>query len=378
MTEQDSNGTNVESVAVIGAGGVIGSHLVRHLGRMKAINKVILVDPDSYESSNLANQDITTEDTGKRKVDVQARQLQKINPELPVVPIASAVRDVPRGALRTDVVLTCLDSRRARQDVNTIAWHLGVPWIDSGVEGGSMLARINTYFPAEDRPCLECSWGDADYRTIEQEYPCGGGGTTAYPTGAPSSLGALAAALQAVELMDLLSGRRKTTDLGRQVVIDASHHKVLVSEYRRNPGCRLQDHATWEIERLEFEPTEISIEDCLFLGPLDARSQADHGLRVEGSSFVRRLTCPLCGAHRQLMRLEASLGLEETRCDGCGGTMVAAGFDKIERIGPATTPDLSAARSLASIGIRQGEIVSIGIPGNETHIEIGGMRGRVH
>jgi len=122
-------------IATIGAGGNIGSHLVPHLGRLPGIERVTLVDPDNYERRNLWSQDITPGAIGRSKARVQARRLQRINPQLRVEAIASAVEDVPLGRLRCDLILACLDSRRARQTVNEVAWRLGIPWIDAGVLG---------------------------------------------------------------------------------------------------------------------------------------------------------------------------------------------------------------------------------------------------
>jgi tRNA A37 threonylcarbamoyladenosine dehydratase len=105
----------VKSVTLIGAGGNIGSHLVPHLGRMPGIQKVTLVDRDIYEERNLISQDILADDIDKPKAHVQASRLRAINPNLHVTPIVGAVENLPLGILRSDVVLTALDSRRSRQ-----------------------------------------------------------------------------------------------------------------------------------------------------------------------------------------------------------------------------------------------------------------------
>ena len=76
-------------------------------------------------------------------------------------------------------------SRRARQHVNLIARRLGTPWIDAGVEGGSRLARITTYFPGEELPCLECGWSQQDYASLEQVYACDNGEVVTPSSAAP-------------------------------------------------------------------------------------------------------------------------------------------------------------------------------------------------
>ena len=56
--------------------------------------------------------------------------------------------------------------RSARQSINRIAFRLGVPSIDAGLDrAGSVRARV--YVPGMG-DCLECSWGARDYELLEQ------------------------------------------------------------------------------------------------------------------------------------------------------------------------------------------------------------------
>jgi adenylyltransferase/sulfurtransferase len=176
---------------------------------MSGIGRVTLIDRDTYEKKNLLSQDITPQDVGRSKAAVQARRLRRINPALRVDVIVDAVQNVPLGQLRADIILACLDSRTARQYVNQAAWRLGVLWIDSGVEGRGLLARVNVYVPGPDTPCLECAWDEQDYEALEQTYPCQGETGEPAPTNASSSLGALAASLQAIECQKLLSHKSR-------------------------------------------------------------------------------------------------------------------------------------------------------------------------
>src|SRR6185295_12516568 len=236
--------TPAKRIVVVGAGGNIGSHLVPHLARMPNAGHVTLIDRDVYEAKNLSSQDISPGDVGKRKVGVQARRMRRINHELQAEAIFDAVERVPLGKLKADVILACLDSRIARQHVSQFAWRLGVPLIDSGVEPTSLLARVNVYLPGPDSPCLECAWDDRDYDALEQTYPCAGFVSNAAATNAPSTLGALAASLQAIECQKLLSGQFESVAVSKQVLIDAAHHKHYVTAFRRNPNCRF-DHEVW-------------------------------------------------------------------------------------------------------------------------------------
>jgi len=336
-------------VAVIGAGGNIGSHLIPHLARLPRLGGLLLVDRDVYEAGNLSGQDITLADVGKPKAEVQARRARQINPLLRVSVEAADVEGVPRGRLRSDVILSCVDSRRARQATNEGAWRLGVPWIDAGVLGDQMLARVSGYWPGDESPCLECAWSEQDYAQLEQEYPCNGGPREARPTGAPSSLGALAAALLAIECAKVLEGDTSRTVFASQVTVDAAWHKLLVTSFRRNSACRF-DHRTWRIERFPMELEEATVADLLRLGA---------SVRVEGHRFVRRLTCGNCGEQREALELERAPRRVMRRCPKCGAPSAAMGFDASERLENTLAPEW-APLSLGRVGLKAGDIIQIG------------------
>ena len=357
-----------KSIVVVGAGGNIGSHLVSHLARFEPVARITLIDKDRYEPANVRSQDIMPRDVGKLKAVVQARRLLRINRRLRVEAITDAVERVPLGRLRADVILACLDSRIARQHVNQFGWRLGVPLIDAGVEAGGLLARVNVYVPGPDNPCLECAWDDRDYEALEQTYPCQGFATTIAATNAPSSLGALAAALQAIECQKLLKGEFDRVAFGKQVLIDASHHKHYVTSFRRNPNCRFSGHDVWNIQRLSCSLKEFTLDQALKLGPASVGGSV--GLSLEGKPFVRRLACTGCGAARSLLRLECSLRDTDRTCAKCGRRMVAGGFDFLERLSRAYVSRRELGRSLKRLGLRQGDVFTIGDGVREFHYEI--------
>lgn len=361
----------MQRTAVVGAGGNIGSHLVPHLGRIPGVGQVTLIDWDIYEERNLLSQDIIPLDMGKPKATVQARRLRRINPTLHVNAIADAVQNVPLGHLRADVIVACLDSRSARQYVNWAAWRLGVPWIDAGVEGGGLLVRVNVYMPGPGAPCLECAWDERDYAALEQTYPCQGQTAKPAPSNAPSSLGALAASLQVIECQKLLAEQWDRVAVGRQVLIDAAYHKHYVTAFQRNPQCRF-DHAVWNIGKVGRQPEELAILQALELGRRTGGEEGPLTLRVEGRTFVKKLSCPGCGQTRSLLRLYGRLSPAERTCAQCGLELVAAGFDMVDRLDAVSLSKKVLARSLRNIGFRPGDVFTVsGGPSGESHYEIG-------
>lgn len=359
-------------VVVVGAGGNIGSHLVPHLARSPLVSRLTLIDRDCYEPGNLRAQAIDRSDVGKPKALVQARRVRQINPEIEVTSLHRAVEDVPLGLLRADAIAACLDSRRARMVVNQAAFRLGVPWINAGVDGGGLLVRVQAFVPSPDAPCLECGWDQSDYAAVEQDYPCQPDASPA-PSGAPSSLGALAAAFQAMECDKLLGDAdgRDNALVGRDLLVDARHHRHFVTTFRRNAACRMPDHAGWRINTLDAGAARITLRDVFALGSILRGAGEQLRLGVAGQSLATRLTCPTCGAAKPTLALERSLHRKTIACVRCLNRLRPSGFDLADAA-PLSESDASIDWPLSRIGIRSGDVISLVTPSVDAHYQIGG------
>jgi molybdopterin/thiamine biosynthesis adenylyltransferase len=360
----------VAHVVVVGAGGNIGSYLVPHLGRAADVSEVTLVDRGRYELDNLRTQDIDPRDVGRKKAEVQARRLRRLNPALTVSALPVAVEDVPLGTLRGDVILACLDSRRARLEVNQAAWRLGVPWINAGVAGGDLLVRIQTFVPSPDAACLECAWDQSDYDAVEQSYSCHMDGSAA-PTNAPSSLGALAASLQVVECAKLLAGETDQALVGRDLMMDARHHRQFVTTFRRNPACRMPDHDSWEIGKLAAPASRLQLRALLVVGDADGGTGDEVMFGVAGQRIALRLTCQRCGVARHIFRLERALR-RGPACRRCGTRLQVSGFDLRDVAPLSAAPRRSLDVPLSRLGVQPGDVISLTTPSADTRYEIGG------
>jgi molybdopterin/thiamine biosynthesis adenylyltransferase len=360
----------VTHVVVIGAGGNIGSHLVPHLARAADVSRVTLVDRGHYELDNLRTQDIDPRDVGRKKAEVQARRLRRLNPALAVTALPAAVEDVPLGALRGEVILACLDSRRARLVVNQAAWRLGVKWVNAGVAGRDLLVRIQTFVPSPDAACLECAWDQGDYDAVEQNYPCHVDGSAA-PTNAPSSLGALAASLQVIECAKLLAGDSDQALVGRDLMMDARHHRQFVTTFRRNPACRMPDHDSWHIGKLDAPASRLKLRALLVVGDADGSTGDELMFGVAGQRIALTLTCQRCGAARRTFRLERALR-RGPACRHCGTRLQASGFDLRDAAPLSAVPRRSLDVPLSRLGVRPGDVISLTTPSADRRYEIGG------
>ena len=338
--------TESAHIVVAGAGGNTGSHLLPHLARLPRVTRLTLVDPDIYTAEDLRAQNVESPGVGLPKVVAQASRVRQINPSLDVTAIRGLIEDVPRGLLQCDLMVSAVDNRAARQRMNELAFRLKTPLVDCGVLGSQNLARVNAYIPGQDAaPCLECLWGQDDYAQIEQEYLCGVVGS-AYPTMASSALGALAASLTALEIAKLLCGDLADSVASRQVLVDAQHHVMRVSDVRRNPACRF-DHRCWVIEPWNCRAGTTTVGAAL---------NAIGGIAVEGHRFVQELVCPDCGLQMKTLRLNRPL----MRCPECGRRMVSTGFSSLDRLDPSLAEG-HRSLTLAQIGLCAGDIVSNGV-----------------
>lgn len=225
-------------VIIVGAGN-IGSHLASFIARA-GIGQIGIVDRDRVSAENCTNQDFLHIDVGHAKSDVLAERLRREFPHVEINSFAADLEDVPLGHFQVDVLLGCLDSRRARQTlVSEIGGPLGITVVDGGV-GEGLRGRVQVFVPSETSACLECTWGKEDYRMLAAEYPCSPGGAfEAPPTLSPAFMGATVASFMAAECVQLLAGELPTQS--RELAFDLCHRRFLESRLRRAPSCRF-DH----------------------------------------------------------------------------------------------------------------------------------------
>ncbi|MDH5400956.1 MAG: HesA/MoeB/ThiF family protein [Candidatus Heimdallarchaeota archaeon] len=140
-------------VLVLGVGAT-GSFLATSLV-LSGVGKIILVDFDTIELSNLNRQLLfTPNDIGKNKAEVAAKKLSKMNPDIEIIPYSKAMETMPKE-LTQDITLiaSCLDSFRGRRWANSFALNKKVPLVSSGIY--AFLGNVQTIIPYKT-PCFEC------------------------------------------------------------------------------------------------------------------------------------------------------------------------------------------------------------------------------
>ena len=347
-------GNSKGHVVIVGCG-AIGSVLVDQVARMPEVNRLTLIDPDTYSCENLQTQCITRFDIGRPKVTAQRRHVRSIRPDLDVAVHQARVEELPVGALRGSVICACVDSRRTRVDINEIAWRLGIPWIDSGVLASQMLARVEKFVPGHDQTCLECSFGDQHYETMEFRHPCQKPGDFKTPaTGAPSYLGSIAASLQAAECRLLLLGDFESgLKPGEQLLYGTRTHLALISRNRRNPDCRF-DHGVYHPDTVAGGSTlrrllgEIGVQHCSAY------------MHAPGLRFIQGSACKACGRTDERFQVLLRGASPVRQCRNCAAQETVSPAMLRDRISLRTLSAPLLSKSLTALGLRPLELFCVG------------------
>ncbi|MEY2410117.1 MAG: molybdopterin-synthase adenylyltransferase [Verrucomicrobiota bacterium] len=357
------------TVVLVGLGN-IGSQIIDSLARIQELKRVVLIDPDIYELSNLASQRIVRRDIAKSKVQVQAGRLAAIRPGLEILSVRDEIAHVPRGILRNAIVLTALHSAESRRDACEAAWRVGSTVIDGGVHRELGLGRVSIYVPEPGKACFECALEEADYESMPSKHVCEAAEGDEMPTNGSASLGSLVAALMVIEAEKWIAGVAEGSLAGRQLVVNVSHHRQSVTRLERNAGCRF-DHARREIRPLAGVTPHSTLGDALDAVRAAMNAPGEVAIGVDGHGFARALHCPACGVAKSLFAVPERLPPGARRCLACGGReMLALGFKKVDRVTAKDAPPRSLRRSLQSLGVRPLDVLLASDASTENYFEV--------
>lgn len=211
------NGT----VAIVGAG-ALGSRAAELLTRA-GIGRLILIDSDTVELSNLQRQTLFEEsDVGVSKCESLKSHLGKINSNVKVdihdTNFTLKTVDLLKDA---DVVLGCTDTLESRFLINEYCRKKKIPWVNGAAAGsiGTMMVTL------PKGPCFRC---------VHQEVD---GIVTANEVGILNSVVSVVAAFQIDETLKVLVGASPESGLIHVDVWMNIFNKVLLSSDPTCPVC---------------------------------------------------------------------------------------------------------------------------------------------
>ena len=147
-------------VCVVGVGG-LGNPITTRLAAM-GIGKLRIVDRDVIELSNLHRQTMFDEsDVGQVKVEVAAKKLKKLNPDVEIESLPISINDYTAldAVEGCDVVIDALDSVNARYALNKACVEKNIPFVTGAAVGVS--GQAFTILPHQSA-CYSCMFPALD------------------------------------------------------------------------------------------------------------------------------------------------------------------------------------------------------------------------
>lgn len=136
------------TVVILGVGG-LGGYAVEMLTRL-GVGKLLIVDFDKFEITNLNRQTISTEDNlGLLKVEEAKKRVEIINPEIEVVAVNQKITDhnidgIIKGA---DIVVDALDSSMLKKVVEKSCAKNKIPMVHGAI--GGWIAQVAVIMPGD-------------------------------------------------------------------------------------------------------------------------------------------------------------------------------------------------------------------------------------
>jgi ubiquitin-activating enzyme E1 C len=124
------------SCVFIAGAGALGCEIAKDFALL-GIGKIIIVDLDTIETSNLSRQMLFRPgDEGRPKAQVAAERLKEMNPFLEVDYYFDKLQNLPMSVYEeADVIIMALDNFNARLDLNKICLRLKKPCVEGGTVG---------------------------------------------------------------------------------------------------------------------------------------------------------------------------------------------------------------------------------------------------
>jgi len=316
-------------MAVIGVGNV-GGQVAHHLTLLGC--PLILIDNGIVSEENWGTQGFRSEDLGRPKVVVRSEQYRDLNPDCEIKSYHEDISALGVGSLSgAKILFSCLDSWYSRGMLHEVAWELGIPLIDGGIDGTGeqLLCRVTIYDPLlKDGACMFCSWdqnafqkirsADIDSKTPCPELRLGPVGDSAPPTFAPSSLGGIVAGIMAIDALKMAAGDIKKAKLGgRELLIDLSNNSFVQIELKRNPNC-IFPHEILPLELLGKGISQLTVKETFELAEKELGS--DIRLSLHRKHLAQHLICQSGHILKNTDRIAETFPKEESICE-CGSPL---------------------------------------------------------
>ncbi|MHA1262184.1 MAG: ThiF family adenylyltransferase [Candidatus Freyarchaeota archaeon] len=238
-----------QSTVLIAGVGALGSMVAVFLALM-GVGKLILVDMDTVELSNLNRQLLFTEkDIDEYKARVAAEKLREINPNVYVIDRNESLVNVPRRYFEeSDVIVDGLDNFEARRWLNSVCVGLNKPLVHGGMYG--WYGNVQVVIPYVT-PCLDCQPLLPRERFQKSCTPPGKKREKVEPPKFPgvSTISAVLSGIQAQETLKILLNLSPLID--NYLFYDGLSQSFTKIKLERNPKCIICSDK-YKLEGIEY------------------------------------------------------------------------------------------------------------------------------
>ena len=239
-TLEDYSIIHKKSAIIIGIGG-IGSVTAEMLCRC-GIGKLVLVDYDHVEESNMNRMFYLPKHVGLLKTQAASSTLNELNPQIIIQCLPEnitligsyqkLIELINKGGInesKIDIVLCCVDNYAARTAINAACISTNQTWIESGVSENAMNGHIQLFIPG-NTSCYQCAPPlivamDGDESKIKRDKVC----TASLPT----TMSIIAGLLAQNTLMYML----KFGSVASNLFYSGLSNNFYTIEMKPNPEC---------------------------------------------------------------------------------------------------------------------------------------------
>jgi adenylyltransferase/sulfurtransferase len=214
-------------VLIVGCGG-LGAPVIQLLAAA-GVGTLTLIDDDVVEPSNLNRQTLfSVDDVGRRKADVAAAFVGRLDPAVVVVPVverltATRARAVVREA---DLIVDCSDGLPTKYLLNDACVREDRPLVHGAATGWSGQVVV---IPGRAGPCLRC---------LFPLLPPEGTVPTCRTAGVLGAVTGVVGSLQAAAALRVLLGVRPLADeAARFVTVDVREGGTRLLRFDRDTAC---------------------------------------------------------------------------------------------------------------------------------------------
>lgn len=215
------------AIAIVGLGGG-GSHVVQQLAHL-GVRHMHLFDADKAELSNLnrlVGASLSDVSAATPKVEISRRMVERIDPGADVTLHECIWQHAADDIKSCDVIISCVDSFLARQDLEVTARRYMIPIVDIGMD--VFLSAQQPHIAGQvilsvpGGPCMKCLGFLSDDNLRKEADLYGAAGGRPQVVWANGVLASLAVGI----VVDLLTGWSDLSSRGEYLHFDGDRHLV--------------------------------------------------------------------------------------------------------------------------------------------------------